>query len=411
MIKTILSNSFYTGISRGFLTLANLFLIYFIGNFLHDWDLGTYTLVFFFSQLYDLLTEMGLSIFIGKEISRQNDKIKPIFNEFIIATLFGAGICLVLFAVSAVFYTKLNTSCHLLALLVGIFSGAERNLTGFLLGKEKMNIEALINGLVFIVLITSLLQLKSVIALPMVLLIRFATIFIGIIIRLFILLRKWVPFPGFSFTLLFYKESQFYWYMNFSAFIFRQIDLFLLSFYIGTVMLADYFLAVRIYIALGIIAEVFSFALTPTISCSFYHQSQKQFRHFCNKILGYSWLLGIGLGLGLFLAKDLILNIMSQHDTQQSSLYLLVFSFFIPIRVISLSLGALLSSSHYQKQRFIATVTTSIFFILLLIVGIWFFSVWGAVWAKVISELVLCLLYFYLVYFKMNSVKENDSHE
>ena len=295
MIKRIFSTSFYSILSRIFSTGSNLFMIYFIGQYLPDEDLGLYAIIFFFFQLFILLSSWGLDIFIGKEVAHFKNNPKRmgvIFSDIVASMRYGLILSITAVTIVSLLYHKLTFTFLIASLLLGILLGLERNLSGFLLGKERMNLEAVFSFISLLVLVSGSLIFNSRLTLMGLLIVRMVSLMAGIGGRC-IFVFKWITFVKPRWQLKYFKESKFYWFMNASALVFRRVDIFILSFFIDKTVLGEYFLAITIYISLTILSDVLSIALTPFISRVYHGKERTEFHDLKRKLLIFSGFGGV----------------------------------------------------------------------------------------------------------------------
>ncbi len=400
MLKRILNSSIYSILSRGFITGTNLFIIFFISRYLNKEALGIYGIVFFFFQLFGSFSSMNLYLFFGKELAYKRgdrDKEFDIFNEFFSATILGSSVSLILLIAGILFYNKIGMGLIILSFIAGVLLGMEKNLGGMLLGKEKMSFEFISNFVSFLLIFLSIILCKDWFNnVEKIFLIRIIVLFIAISFKLFVL-KSSIKIKPFKIKLKFFKEGKFYWFSSLSNLTIRQIDVFILSFFIGKVLLGDYFLAVRIYLAFGILAEVISYALTPFISRLFKGVEERGFGEFNRKVLYFITLLAFFSSLILFLGRDFLLSLFARANNSDASMYLAVFSIFIFFRFISYFTGIVLTSTGFQNIRFYINFFSSILIIVLDVILGYFLGVKGVIIGRGIVELTIFIgnYYFY----------------
>lgn len=404
MIKRIFTTSIFSIISRFFSTGTNLLIVYYVSRYMGQAELGIYGIAFFFFQLFLNISTMGLPIFVSKEVAHRREdekRVFPIVSEIFTAGVYGLGISLFVFLIALVFYGKISLGLQFITFIAGYFYSLEVNLGGGLLGKEKMHIEMLFSCLsFFIVLIFFWLVHGQSVTIVTVFLIRMIASVLGIAGRMFVI-RQWLSWRRISLRLKYFRESKFYWFSNFNYFILAQIDVFILSFLISKSLLGGYFLAIRIYISVCIIAEVVSHALTPFISRAYYGREQINFFHFIRKIMWLALLGGLVLGVSVHLSRDLLISLFDKNFVAISSPFLRWLSLLIPIRFITYLLGAVMSSSKYQHLRFYLSLSLALLFLVMATIFSLLWSANGALLAKITSEILLFILYFYMVFFKV----------
>jgi O-antigen/teichoic acid export membrane protein len=160
-----------------------------------------------------------------------------------------------------------------------------------------------------------------------------------------------------------------------------------------------------------IASEVVCFALTPFISRVFHGKETINFKTFTEKLLIFSVMAGLAQGAILFFFRDLIITIFNENLVTTSSPYLKFLALVIPFRVVILALGAILSSSKYQKGRFLINLYTTIFYMISLTPLVHFYASTGAVYARMIAEVILFVSIFAYVLFKVkpNHINQPDA--
>ncbi len=409
MIKRIFKTSFYSIVSRFFITTTNLAVVFFIAKHLGKQDLGIYGIAFFFYQFFNSFSSMGIPVFIGKEVASQRenkDKVIDIFNEFLSANFYGLLSSLPIILLFLFFYHKISLNLLLLSFIAGFLLGLERNLSGFLLGKELMLYESVVNGVEFLIIILSLFLISPEIFsnVELIFILRIIALLIGVFLRL-IFLRDCLALKTIRFKLKHFSEIKFYWMSALSYLFFRQIDIFILSFLFAKSVIGDYFLSIRIFYAVAILAEVISLALTPFISRIYNNKENIEFKNFRNSLFVFSLLMGMFLGVFLYVFRDFLISIFNRAMIENCSYYLAILSIAIPFRFSIYILGSMMSSSKFQNIRLYINLAGAILFILIIFTLVKLFSINGAIYSKIITEIFLFSSYFYFVFFKMKKEK------
>ncbi|MFC2155733.1 MATE family efflux transporter [Acidobacteriota bacterium] len=405
MLKRIFSTSFFSIVSRFFSTGTSLLIIFFISKFMDTKSLGRYGIAFFFFQLFIVTSYLGLEVFLGKEVSYRRGEpgmLRKLFNETLIATLFGSLLSFALMTMFYVFYRKIDLTLFTVVLFAGILYGLERNLGGFLLGKEKVHIDTFYMFLSLLLTAALILLYKDNLDITKIFLIRVFSLLAGVIGRFFALVKdnedfsKQQDFPKWKFSR--FKEIKFFWFFTIFTFLERQADIFMLSLFIDEQILGGYFLSLRIYLTVNLLIEVLAQALTPFISRVFRGKEAVDFKTFFKYLFIISLFTGIMLGLLLFFTRDLIIALFNKGLIPNSSSYLAILAFLVPFKVGSYILGSIMSSSQYQKARFYISLFTTLFFVISLTLFVNFYSALGAIYARAIFEVLVYLISLIFVY-------------
>jgi O-antigen/teichoic acid export membrane protein len=403
MFKRIIKTSFFSLGSRGFLTLTNLIIMYAVSHRLGDHKLGVYSISAFLYYLFSFLTSMELTTYFGKEVAHLRDhleELKKLYGEIAAVFILGLGFSLVLLAVLFLFYHQISGDILLIAALSGVIFGIEKNLSGVLLGKEKMHFEFIAQVTAFAMVAVPVFFAAHKLGIAGIYFLRIAASVVTIVMR-----DRFVRIAGFLgksvFRLKFHnrREIAFFSASGFAYFIQHHLDLFILSFLISKELEGAYFLALRIYLSFCLLAEMTSFALTPYIS-RIYRNKEKEgpgkaddFFGFYKKILTAGVLLGAVASVTLFLTRHWLVAFFTRENPEVAAGFLFYFSFFLFFRFVSYYTGNVLTATRFQDSRFYILISSAGLMILLEIVLGIFFSVWGIICTRAIVELFIFIAY------------------
>lgn len=400
MLKRILKTSFYSVGSRGFLTLTNLIIMYSVSHGLGKEKLGIYSISAFFYYLFAFLTSFELTTYFGKEVAHQRDKtntLKNLFGELLTTFILGIGITIAALIGFMLFYHQLETDILLISAAGGILLGLEKNLSGFLLGKEKMQFEFMSQFVAFGIVAIPVFLVVDKLDIMGIYTLRIAASVITIAMRgpfvgaLKLFEKKYIGLKHYN-----WKEISFFSASGFSYFVQHHIDLFILSFFISKEHEGAYFLALRIYLSFSLLAEMTSFALTPYISRVYRRKESKQFENFhqfYKKILTVGVLLGGIASVLLFFTRDILVRFFTTDNVEMATDFLFYFSFLIFFRFVSYYTGNVLTATRYQEIRFYILVASAVLVIALEFILGHFFSVHGIIYSRAVMELFIFIAY------------------
>jgi len=195
-----------------------------------------------------------------------------------------------------------------------------------------------------------------------------------------------------------WKEISFFSASGFSFFVQHHIDLFILSFLISKELEGAYFLALRIFLAFNLLAEMIAFALTPYISRSYRGKDSHGFDRFYTRMFYIQVGLGVGASIILFFTRDfLVAFFSSENGSGLASDFLFYFSFLIFFRFVSYYTGNVLTSTRYQNIRFYILITSAVLLILLEILLGKLFSVYGIIYSRAVVEVFIFIAYLVAV--------------
>jgi len=386
--------------SRGFLTFTNLIIMYSISHGLGEEKLGIYSISAFIYYLFSFLTSFELTTYFGKEVAHQRDrleKLKQLVGEAATTFIIGLAISLLLLVLMLIFYKKIDVPIMLISTVSGIVFGIEKNLTGFLLGKEKMQFEFISQILAFAMVAVPVFLVVEQLDIIGVYVLRIGASLITIMLRKYFADTKYVVAKKY-FGLADYnwKEIRFFSASGFSYFIQHHLDLFVLSFLITKEEQGGYYIALRIFLSFCLLAEMTSFALTPYISRVYRRKESGafgNFRDFYKKMLAASILFGAAAAVLLFFTRDYLAAIFAEENIEIPSGYLYYFSFLIFFRFVSYYTGNVLTATRYQNIRFYILISSAVLLIGLEFTLGTFFSVEGIIFARAVVELFIFVSY------------------
>ncbi|MCP4218290.1 MAG: oligosaccharide flippase family protein [bacterium] len=405
MLKRIIKTSFFSIGSRGFLTLTNLVIMYSISKELGQQELGTYSITAFFYYLFSFLTSFELTTYFGKEIAHKREdlsEIKRLYGEMATTTIIGLALSVLVLICCLLFYNKLAMDLMLISVGAGLVFGIEKNLSGILLGKEKMHFEFVSQIVAFVLVAVPSYYFITGLGLFGIYLLRIvaSVVCLGLRVR-FTRIMEFLERKRITLSQCNWKEISFFSASGFSFFVQHHIDVFILSFLVPKDLLGAYFLALRIYLSFNMIAEMFSFALTPFISRSFRGQDSDQFERFYSRMLYVQLVLGVCASVTLFFSRHLLVNWFSNEadklmtDKLLAADFLFYFSFLLFFRFVSYYTGNVLTSTCYQEIRFYILVFSAAMLVLLEESLGYFYSVHGIIAARAVME--VCIFVAYLL--------------
>lgn len=395
MIRRIVKTSFFSIASRGLLTLTNLLIMYKVSHSMGEAKLGIYSISAFFYYLFAFLTSFELTTYFGKEIAHRRDRIeelKRLFGELATTFLIGLAISFVVLVGLLIFYYEIDASLLIISMAAGIVFGIEKNLSGVLLGNEKMHFEFIAQLVAFIIVAVPVIFYVRELDIAGIYFLRIAASIVCIVLRgFFTQISHHLERKNISLEHCNWKEISFFSASGFSFFVQHHIDLFILSFLISRELEGAYFLALRIFLAFNLMAEMTAFALTPYISRSYRGKDPSGasgFEIFYRRFFYIQVGLGAGAAVLLFFTRDFLVTFFSGEDSSGlASEFLLYFSLFIFFRFVSYYTGNVLSSTRFQGIRFYILTISAVLLIGLEIVLGKLFSVYGVIYARAVMEI------------------------
>lgn len=383
------------------MSATTLILTYAISHGLGVERLGVFSLTFFYYYLFAFLTSFELTLYLGRESAHNRDKgfeIKKLVEETAASFFLGLGISLIILIYLIFFHKPFDTSLIIVTGISGIILGIEKNQGGFLLGREEMHVEFIVQLISFVIVNIPVLLIIKSLDIVGIYLLRIAASLLSIIIRwLFSGMRGQVDFRSLHIRFHNAKEILYFSVSGLCYFIQYHIDIFILSFFVTVDREGAYFTALRVFSALCMLPEVTSFALTPYISRVYREKETgiySNFKKFYRKLMLWGVILGFLFSGSLFLLRHRAAYFFTQEATFEVARFIGYFSILLFFRFVSYYTGTLLSATRFQNIRFYIMIVSSV-----LMVGVGFlmagkFNEMGILYTRAVMEVGIFIAYF-----------------
>jgi len=380
-----------------------MLLIYAVTGGLGMVKAGVYGTTVVLYYLFAFLISFELTPYFGKEIAFRRSSIedmKRLMGELVVTSGLGLILSLCIAFFLPLIYKEIDPFLLVVSTLSGIFFGIEKNLSGFLLGEERMHIE-----------FTAQLATFLLAGVPTVIFIKkldIGGLYIirGVVSVLAVVYRMWAigiaryfdrKVLGLGSIKSFnWKDIGFFSATGFAFFIQYHFDLFLISMMVDHVKQGAYLLGLRLFQSFCLLAEMMSFSFIPYISRVFRDVESGNklgFRRFYRWVIGAGMVLGVCVTVLLFFSRGMLVRFFNDEDPVLASTYLKYFAFFLFFRFASFFTGSILSSTRYQDIRFyFLMVSTVIFIVLGIFLGL-FYSVGGVIAARGVMEVFIFVTY------------------
>lgn len=176
------------------------------------------------------------------------------------------------------------------------------------------------------------------------------------------------------------------------AIIYAQIDLSLLAILLGDVATGLYTTSSRLIIALYSIPNAAYLLVIPRLRKVYLASREKFIRNFIKIQAGFL-LLGIALFAGVFFSGKWIVSLLLPETYLQSGELLQVLSIAVLIKSLNFGFGAFLVAVEWQRNRLIPQLIASILAMVLNLIILPKFGLFGAAYIFIINEVVLLLGY------------------
>jgi len=407
MLRRLFNTSVFVSLSRALTTGTNLAVMFFVSRYLDAESLGIYSILFAVMYLVYALTSFNLEVFLGKEaaVGRTDlRRMRNLFGATLTAVAAGSILTVLLWGIAQWVYGDVPAGLLALAAACGVLLGLDMNLNGFMLGLERAEIETVVNVGSSLVLLLPLVIWPGRIGLGGIFALRVVGSTLGIGVKTAALQPYWrngVILPGMSW----FRDIRYYWFDHIAGYFLRQADILLLSFFVNLKELGVYFLALRIYLAVGILAEVGARAMVPFFSRTYHGMETLSIGKLLRRMLFIFMVCGILLGFVLALSGGWLIAIF-RPALETGAVWLRWLALAVPMRMGKFILGAFMSSSRYQKQQFLVhLVNAGILVMLTLILGVMYHTS-GVLAARLFSEAGGFILAAVVVFLRLPESRE-----
>ncbi|ADZ09114.1 polysaccharide biosynthesis protein [Methanobacterium lacus] len=400
-VQKITKNIGITGISQIILAISSFILMIYIARYFGTSEFGEYNFAISFTMLFSIITDLGISQMIIREIARDKDSTNKYMSNALIIKLVMSIVTIGLIAVTInlLNYPPLMVTIVYLFGIYTIFTSFSQTFVSVFQAFEKMEYSNLILILGNIILIPiafyvllnnyGLIQLAYVYVLS-----GFFNALLG-----FFIFRQKITKLTISLDLNFCKKMiieslPFGLNAIFANFFFR-FDTILLSIIKDNYAVGIYAAAYNPLLALGnILTNMFATTIYPVMS-RYYVHSEDSLKRMAIMSSKYMIIIGLPITIGCLVLSKQLIELFYGIKYFDSILAFQILTFFIPIRLISNITGTLLTSINKQKIRTFCVFLSVIFNIISNLILIPYFSFLGASIATVLSELFLYVSFLY----------------
>ncbi len=400
-IQKITKNVGITGISQIVLAISSFILMIYIARFFGTSEFGEYNFAISFTMLFSIITDLGISQMIIREIARDKESTNKYISNGLVIKVFMSIVTIGLIAltINLLKYPSLMITIVYLFGIYTIFTSFSQTFVSVFQAYEQMeyaNLILIVGNIIlipiaFYVLLNNygLLQLAYVYVLS-----GFFNVVIG-----FIIFRKKITKPKLELDLKFCKKMiikslPFGLNTIFANFFFR-FDTILLSIMKDNFAVGIYAAAYNPLLALGnILTNMFATTFYPVMSKYFVH-SEDSLRRMAIISSKYMIIIGFPITIGCLVLSRQLIDLFYGNQYFDSIMAFQILALFIPIRLISNITGTLLTSINKQKIRTFCVFMSAGFNIVLNLILIPYLSFLGASIATVLSELFLYASFLY----------------
>ncbi len=393
--------------------LLSFFLVILIASRLGDTGLGKYSFVFAFIGIFSVLSDLGTTVYMTREVSRDYSLTKDYLGKVFVIKL-AVGIISILLPAVIIFFTNQPIEIKIGVVLAGlamfmyyiaypfraVVNAYEiQNYQSWYVMSERI--------IAFVLGVFILYRGYGLIALLVVLVISNASSWLLLYTLVSKKIVKLVPSFNINFAKDFLKNSFPFWFTTIFITIYFKIDTVMLSFMADYAATGWYNASYKIIDALSFVPFVVIIAVFPVMS-KLFRKSNKTLQILYEKSFYYLSCLALPLGLGITLLAGKIILAIYSKEFANSILALQILVWALVFMFVNYLMGYLLNSIDKQKLFTISTGLSAALNIILNFMLIPLYSYKGAAAATVITEMFNFMLLFYFTSkngFRINLLK------
>ena len=408
MMKT---NFLFSSLSQFFKNFSNLIVLIFFAKLLTLNDFGIFSYALAIANIFIILFDYGYNYKLTKEMAQDTNNfdnlMQKAFKVKIILSILGLFCFFIIYASGV--WSKEYYWTILLLIVSSVFSSFANDINTPFRVLNKFHIETIHYGIYSLALIClsvfSLLYYEDLFYLALAFLLARFLFFIVSYFNVVRLLNIKVFGNMFKKVNLFFelKEGLPYALQVGSSVFMVSIDTLILERYGTTEDIGLYQAGIKILIAATFFIAVIQNVLLPSFS-NYIKNDKMKFINQHNRYTLFCVLLGLVIALGVFFLRNEIIYLLFGENFEKLSFYMVGFSGLIILRYFALTYGLVLTVSGNQNKRLYSTISGNISLIVLGFILIPRYHIWGAMYASIISHIIMYGMYF--IYAKSEFVYE-----
>lgn len=391
--KTIVNNIRWMTISKIIVYLLSIFTLTLIPRYLGVANYGQYNFVISFVVLFSVVGDMGLSIIIYRDISKNPEKAKDYFDNFISFKVLLLILMSLLILIITFFLDK-NSHTKLLILTLGIPFICLGSLASFYLSFynsfQKMkyaSIYDISSKFIFVIFLLGVMFLDyKVIGL------LFANVFSLLVANLFLILsmkKYFIPKIEFNFRFAISKFKRVWIFAGISLFtlIYYSFDKLLIPLFLDYYQLGLYVIGYTFFGTLISLISILNFSFFPVLSSV---SNNKQKAKFIGELyLKYLLIFAIPITFGGIYLADRIIQLAFGAEFIGGLIAFQIILLFFFIASLNLYNTSVMLIYHKEKQYLYLVIVAAILNILLNLIFLPIFGIIGSAIITLLSELIL----------------------
>lgn len=397
--QTVLKNTFWVALADGISKISKLILIIYVARILGATEYGKFTFALAFVSLFVVFSDLGLSSIVTREFAREKGREKEFFSV-ISLKIFLSLITLILILVGSFFITvdpSIRKVIWILAVFVSI-SNFSIIINAFFMAYQRMEYQSW--GVILEALMVTGAGFFVILKFPSIVNLSYSYLFSVLISLIFILvLFQFKIFPlGISWQKETWKRFlKMSWPLALAT-LFSTIYV-----YIDSVMMGCwgqitetgwYSAAYKVIISTGILMGIIDSGFYPALS-KFFKESKEKFQMAWSYQMESMIILAVPLVVGGYVLAPKIIEFLYGKDFIPSILAFRILILMAGIIYLSRPFERALIVSNNQIKFFWITFLGAVIDVILNLILIPPFSLYGAAVATVISYLIMLSLFFY----------------
>lgn len=410
--RTIFKNTFWIGLAVGVSKFLKLALIIYVARILGATEYGKFSFALAFISLFVVFHNLGLFDIVTREFAREKEKEKEFSSILSLKILLGLG-ALILVLIGSFFITPdsdIRKVIWILAVfsLIGNFSMI---IHGFFRARQRMEYESWVT--ILEALIVTGAGFFVILNLPSIENLSYAYLFSAFIALIFTLILfhfKVSPLRISWQRSIWRKFLAMSWPLALAGLfstIYIYIDSVMLGYWGQITETGWYNAAYRIIMFTTVPVGIITISFYPVLS-KFFKESKERLQNIWDYYLGIMILMAIPLVVGGIILASKIIDLIYGQDFSSSILAFQILIIMAGIVFFSKPLTQALVVSNQQKKVFWITSVGAVINIILNLILIPKFSLYGAAIATVITSFLILFLLFIFVS-KFTSVRPFNS--
>jgi O-antigen/teichoic acid export membrane protein len=399
--QTIIKNTFWLTLAEAISKFLKLILIIYVARILGAAEYGKFTFALAFVSLFVIFSDFGLGPIITREFSRQKEKVEDFSAILSLKIILSIGTLILIFLGS--FFITSNPDIRSIIWILAVFiviDSFPQIIYAFSRARQRMEYESLAR--IFQVLAITAAGFFVILRFPSVRNLSFAYLFAGLGALFVILFVFHFKFFSLRFSLkpsIWKRFLAMSWPLALAGIfstIYSQIDLVMLGHW-GQITQAGWYGASYRIIGMTLIPGVLiSQSFFPVLSI-FFKESKEKLQKTFDKFMEVMMFLSIPLVVGGITLAPKIIDWIYDPSYLPAVWAFQILLVMVAITYLFCPLSSILVAANQQKKAFWIALVGAIVNIILNLILIPKFSLYGAAWATLITYVILLLLILAIV--------------